>query len=203
MSSKVVVNQEHYVRLLDDEGVAYSNSNKLPVDAVISSATVSQATPSNLKSEVSNAGTFAVQVDGDALTDLDTIAGDTTSIDGKLPALDGSGYVAVQVKNASLAVTNASPSSSQIFNNASTGTSLSSNKHAVSGPNVSVFGVVDGACTLTLMLGDSSGGSFYEDINTFEASGAGDVALHCNTGAKYLALKSSADVTATLYISTQ
>jgi uncharacterized protein YaiE (UPF0345 family) len=63
---------------------------------------------------------------------------------------------------------------------------------------VTVLGHVSGACTITVMY-SADGTNFYAGP-TITAAGAADIYLDLTTAAGYVALKSSANVTATVSV---
>lgn len=65
-------------------------------------------------------------------------------------------------------------------------------------PFVSVFGNTSGAVTITLQL--SADGTNFYDADTVAPSGAGNFKIHATVGARYVRLKSSANVTVTATI---
>jgi hypothetical protein len=92
------------------------------------------------------------------------------------------------------------PLSTVIWAAASTGTSVSTNSlRKWSLPFVSVAGHVSGAATVTLMY-SVDGVTFYAGPST-TLSGASDFSIDATCGFEFVALKSSANVTATAVIS--
>ncbi|SRR5579883_2430563 len=95
---------------------------------------------------------------------------------------------------------NVQPLSAVIWNNVATGTGVSGvSLRAWNRPFVSVFGNVSGACTIYLLY-SQDGVTFYQGASTVLA-GAGNFNFNVTTGAEFLALQSSANVTATAIIS--
>lgn len=70
------------------------------------------------------------------------------------------------------------------------------------GGNISIFGSVNGATTLTAQVSQDNV-TFFDTATNVVLGGAGDFHLNFNTAAKYVRLKSSADVTITATISTR
>lgn len=234
MTSKILKSEQSYVRLLDDQGVAYGSGNKLYVDAAISSAVVEVSgsaltylqgidtdtgsidgklpaldgghvpvTVKNTSLATTNAGTFAVQEDGAALTALQAIETDTGAIDGKLPALDG-GYVPVNVKN-TVSVTQAAQDASLgvVWNNVSTGAGGFSASRHVAGPLVTCFGSCSGSTTLYLQYSSDNSTWYRSNTSAILSGSVPPFEITLSTAAPYVRLESSTDVSATAYISSR
>lgn len=241
MTSLTILNNQNYVRLLDENGVVFSTGNPLPCETTITSAevtqdtasalnctvhqstasnlncTVVQGTASNLLAQVSNAGTFSVQEDGDALTALQ-------SVDAKLPSLDGSSRVPVTVGNASLVVSatdldiralvntdvisaeitqNRPTSAGAVWSASSTGVDGNSSTHELKGTTVTFFGTCSGSTTLTLWLSNDDS-TWYKSNHSAVLSGSNPhFELTAVLGCKYSRLQSSNDVTASVIASSR
>lgn len=63
-------------------------------------------------------------------------------------------------------------------------------------PFVSVFGHVSGATTITVQV-SQDGTTWYDSQSTQVLAGAADFCIHATIGARYVRLKSSANITAT------
>ena len=92
------------------------------------------------------------------------------------------------------------PLSAVAWNDVATGVATNSGVlDSHNSPFVSAFGHVSGATTITLMV-SRDGSNFYAG-STVVLSGAADFCLNAEIGAEYVCLQSSADVTATAYLS--
>lgn len=86
------------------------------------------------------------------------------------------------------------------WNNASTGTNTNSNAvNVYDCPFCTAMGTVSGAATITVFY-SFDGVNFYASANKIVMAGAGTFALDFTTGAPWIALQSSAGVTATATI---
>lgn len=93
--------------------------------------------------------------------------------------------------------------STTVWDNVSTGAGGTSATHDCrDGPNVSFFGTVDGVTTLTSQLSNDDS-NWYGDTNTYTTSASEDINMNITTGARYIRLRSSADVTATIIASSK
>lgn len=66
-------------------------------------------------------------------------------------------------------------------------------------PNITAFGHVSAACTITVQI-SQDGNTWYDTQLTQVLAGAGDFAISGDIGARYVRLKSSANVNATATI---
>lgn len=124
-------------------------------------------------------------------TATEATAVSAASIDGKLPALSD-GRVAV--------INNALGAQGNAWNAAAVlAAGVSASLDTKDRPNVSAFGVVDAATTITVQVSQDNA-TFYDTATNVVLAGAGDFHLSLNTGAKYARLKSSgaATITATI-----
>lgn len=87
-----------------------------------------------------------------------------------------------------------------VWSAASTGVSTNGNVvDTNNNPFASIFGHVDGATTLTVMV-SADKSNFYASGTTIVMAGGGDFGINATLGCQYVTLQSSAGVTATATI---
>ena len=88
-----------------------------------------------------------------------------------------------------------------VWNAASTGvnTTSTNNVNTYNSPFITAFGTVNGATTITVMV-SQNGTTFYKSQSTQVLGGSGDFCINLTCAAQYVALQSTADVTATATI---
>lgn len=217
--AKVVKNTHEYLRLLDEAGVAFSESNKL---SVVDSSLASKL-PSSLGSQLS-ANSLSVVLSSDhssvsvsdstAQGHLAAIAGEDfateatlAAMSAKLPASLGakssSGSVSVvQATGASFAVSTAAASTTVVWNAASTGAGGSSASHSNTGGLLSLGISVDGSTNMTVQYSNDNS-NWYNTGNVVQFSGTSTMGLDIASVAPYVRLNSTANVTATAFVTSR
>lgn len=197
--SRTLMSAENYSRLLDSAGTAIvldgsgnlKVSGNLDVRALTSSDVVT----------VDSVGS-TVTVTGSLLT-LGSITNDVnvTATELDIRPLTNTDVVTID-SNISALTVNSPVSSSKLWDAAGTGANGDSAGFQPNGCHLSFYGNLSGATTISLWLSDDST-NWYMDINSFVASGSTDMAMHVTCSAKYVRLRSSNDVTATIWASSR
>lgn len=94
----------------------------------------------------------------------------------------------------------APPIGGEVWAGVSTTTNLSAGVYVGDCPFISVFGNGNGAATITLYY-SMDGTNYFASGNTITLAGSADFGKDFTVGAPWIALKSSANITATAYIS--
>lgn len=182
MTNKILFPNERIVRLNDSNGNPFTTSNKLPI-SISDNITIDDTTPIDVN--ITNA---SLLITASAL-DIRPLVYTTDTIN---------------VNTVVDAVTITKPiSTGTAWDGLSTtGSNGDSSGFQPNGPTLSIFGDVDGATTISVWF-SNDGSNFYQDVNSFITSGAGDVSLTITTAAQYVRLRSSNDITATIYFSSR
>jgi hypothetical protein len=202
--AKVLSTQQNYIRLLDGAGnTINATSNALDVNFATD---VTSATATNFKSQVSNAGTFATQIDGTALTHLAAVAGAVSGTEVQcdivsLPMLSAGTNNIGDVDIATVPVVGSQGNASTVHLTVGSDEASTFSIDCQYVSKLSVFGSIDQACTVTLQQSQNDL-TFYDTGLSYIGGGAENFYMSLdNAGARYYQLVYSTNgttITATI-----